>query len=458
MKKYKVKTKNGQLEIKHRLGKGEELNNRELEILARNNIRGLARVQETSSRGITFVGPEAVPLNSYLSGGLAREDFAFVIAQIVRIAQKINDYSLQQNNLELTVETVYIVRKTRELIFVYRPVISTTAASDINSFINSVIRCTSFSMQQDTKYVEELENMLRKMEKFPSEMMANYVRRLDTQIYNLFLSDRKPVSMKKYVDEDLTSIMDDEEELTGILDEDDDEELTGILDEDDDFGVWNNSDQDSLSKADEELTSVLDEDDDYLPTGILDDEGEMLTGIVEDEPENKVKGQSLLFGDDEEGDLYGFYGRNFGSTLIDEDEDNQGTSVMDEEILAPPVRGAYPGPERQPADNRTTLYRESPSTPWLQRCSTGERRDINKPVFRIGKDKYHVDYFVDGNPAVSRNHAHIISRNGRFFLVDNNSLNHSFVDGMIVPIQKEYEIFEGSNICLANEDFVFHVR
>jgi len=465
MKKYRTKIKDGQLVIKNRLARGEELNNRELEILARNNIRGLARVHEVSSHSIVFTSAEASPLNAYLSSGLNREDFAFVVAQIVRIAQKINEYSLQQNNLELTVENVYIVKKTRELIFIYRPVISTGAASDINSFLNSVIRCTSFSMQQDTKYVEELERVLRQMEKFPSELVSNYVRRLDAQIFNLFLADK--TAKKKYEDDDLTGLLDEDDDLTGILDEDDDltglldedDDLTGILDEDDDLtGLLDETESDSYGLPaknsngeplswggfddDEEQTGLLNDADD-MPTGILFDETEPPAGSSQKEKE--IEGQSLLFGNDDEGDLYGYYGRNFGNAAVRDEED---------------VVRAENNRHKQDSyhDDRTTLFREEASMPWLQRCSNGERREIDKPIFRIGKDMYHVDYFVDRNPAVSRNHAHIVSRNGRYYIVDDNSLNHSFVDGMIIPVQKEYEIFEGSNICLANEEFIFHVR
>lgn len=426
MKKYRTKIKSGQLEIKYRLSRGEELNNRELEILSRNNIRGLARIQEASTRGITFAAPEAIPLNTYLRSGLAREDFAIVIAQIVRIAQKINEYALQQNNLQLSVETVFIIKKTRELIFIYRPVISTSNTSDINAFMNDVIRCTSFSMQQDTKYVEELEQVLRRMESFPSKLMSEYVWHLDRKIFGIFLEGKNNRQKNDY-DSDLTTVMDDDD-LTGLLDEDDDD-LTGVLDEDDD-----------------DLTGLLDEDDDDL-TGILDEE-------EDEKSEHEIKGQSLLFGDDDEGDLYGFYGRNFGSTVAEKDEDDEPvTSLVNDDD---PYTDGYFKQGR--AEEKTTLYEEKVSVPWLERCSNGERRNVDKPVFRIGKDPSHVDYFVDGNPAVSRNHAHILSRSGRYFLVDDKSLNHSYVDGMIIPVQKEYEIFEGSNICLANEDFIFHVR
>lgn len=466
MIKFKSKIRNERLEIKNKLGRDEELNNRELEILANNNIRGLMAVRIVSPRKMLFFCPEAMPLRNYLGGGLTREDFALVIAQIVRIAQKITEFTLQLSNLELSADNVYIVRNTRELMFIYRPVISAGAVCDINGFMNSIIRCTSFSAQQDTKYVGELETVLRKMEKFPSKMMSDYVRHLDPQIFDMVLSGETKKTAR-VGSEDLTDIMDDD--ATGLLDESD-EELTGLLNEDD------------------LATGILNEDDLAAEAVHRDDFAEIDSG-------KEAAGYSLLFGNDDGGDLYGFYGRTFGNSipqqnddlptgllndeddlptglLNDEDdlptgflndEDDLPTGLLDDEDDLPtgllddeePWSGTAISAD---GDKGTTLHREARTLPWLERCSNGERRRIDKPLFRIGKDKYHVDYFVDGNPAVSRNHACILSKNGRYFIVDNNSLNHSFVDGMIVPIQKEYEIFDGCAVCLANEEFIFHTK
>lgn len=49
-------------------------------------------------------------------------------------------------------------------------------------------------------------------------------------------------------------------------------------------------------------------------------------------------------------------------------------------------------------------------SPNLIRVKTNEKIIINKPVFRIGKEKSYVDYFVSDNTAVSRSHANIVTR------------------------------------------------
>lgn len=56
---------------------------------------------------------------------------------------------------------------------------------------------------------------------------------------------------------------------------------------------------------------------------------------------------------------------------------------------------------------------------------------------------------------VSRSHADIISRSGRYFIMDLNSKNRTFVNGMPIPAQQEVEIHNGDAIRLANEEFEF---
>lgn len=95
--------------------------------------------------------------------------------------------------------------------------------------------------------------------------------------------------------------------------------------------------------------------------------------------------------------------------------------------------------------------------PVLVRSFTEEVIRINKPVFRIGKDENCVDYVVTNNIAISRSHADIISRNGRYFVFDLRSKNKSYINNRVLPTEQEVEIFNGDVLKLANEDFLFQV-
>lgn len=118
------------------------------------------------------------------------------------------------------------------------------------------------------------------------------------------------------------------------------------------------------------------------------------------------------------------------------------------------VLGADPG-------GTTVLGSEelyTPSYPYLIREKTNEKISVNKPSFRIGSERKYVDYWVNDNSTVSRSHADIITREKRYFIIDLNSTNKTYVDGRAIPVEKEVELFDGTRVRLSNEDFVFHIE
>ena len=99
--------------------------------------------------------------------------------------------------------------------------------------------------------------------------------------------------------------------------------------------------------------------------------------------------------------------------------------------------------------------RESVKKPVLIRVRNNERIPIDKPYFRIGKEKSYVDYFIGDNSYISRGHASIITKEGHYYIVDNNSRNHTYVNGDQITSSTEVEIRNGDTIKLANEEFEF---
>ena len=95
--------------------------------------------------------------------------------------------------------------------------------------------------------------------------------------------------------------------------------------------------------------------------------------------------------------------------------------------------------------------------PHLIRLKNNEKINVDKPSFRIGKEKSFVDYFIGDNSAISRSHANIISRDGEYFVVDTNSMNHTYVNGQMIQSNAEMKIDHGMKIRFANEDFEFRV-
>lgn len=97
-----------------------------------------------------------------------------------------------------------------------------------------------------------------------------------------------------------------------------------------------------------------------------------------------------------------------------------------------------------------------PGEPYLTRVKNQEQIIINKPVFRIGKEKSYVDFFISDNTAISRSHANIIIENGEYFVEDMNSTNHTFVNSAMITGNQKVQLKDSDIIRLANEEFIFH--
>jgi hypothetical protein len=127
----------------------------------------------------------------------------------------------------------------------------------------------------------------------------------------------------------------------------------------------------------------------------------------------------------------------------EEERSAGGTTVLGVSSPGTTVLGEYSGND--------TVY------PFLLRERNKEKIFVDKPCFRIGKEKQYTDFFISGNTAISRGHADIITRNGQYFILDHNSTNKTRVDGRIIPPKQEYEIFPGTKLRLADEDFEFNI-
>jgi hypothetical protein len=123
---------------------------------------------------------------------------------------------------------------------------------------------------------------------------------------------------------------------------------------------------------------------------------------------------------------------DFGRTVILDDMESEETVILEENAVS------------------TSTLR-----PFLVRKKNNERVGINKPVFVIGKDKNFTDYCVTDNSYISRSHANIIRRDDKFFLVDNNSRNYTYLNGEKLVGSTEVEIHSGDTVKFANEEFEF---
>ena len=133
--------------------------------------------------------------------------------------------------------------------------------------------------------------------------------------------------------------------------------------------------------------------------------------------------------------------------LLREEEDAQ-TALVDEDT----------GYEDEGAGETALLVEPEPVYPTLTRLLTNEEIRLDKPVFRVGKEKSCVDFFIADNNHISRSHADFTTRDGRYYVTDLNSKNKTYLNGRMLVATVENELRDGDQLRLANEDFVFHIN
>lgn len=110
----------------------------------------------------------------------------------------------------------------------------------------------------------------------------------------------------------------------------------------------------------------------------------------------------------------------------------------------------------------TTLLSENEDIPktadqaFLSNIISREKVKISKTPFTIGSANVGVDFYVS-NPAVSRKHSKIIFNKNEYFIIDNNSTNHTIIDGTVIEPNKAVKLYNGALIELADELFEFNI-
>lgn len=151
-----------------------------------------------------------------------------------------------------------------------------------------------------------------------------------------------------------------------------------------------------------------------------------VVGMDEDEG-----GTTLLFDDEDEG----------GTTLLFADEDEGGTTLLfDDED-----------------EGGTTLLVQYEPVGILSRRRNMQEVEVSGYEFVIGKSVTG-NFCIADNKAISRVHATIIYRDSEYYIRDENSTNHSYLNDRMLEPRQEEMLQNGDVIKLADEEFDFRIE
>lgn len=398
------KTKDCRLIVKVRASFRESFNTKELDRFSRVFLRCFLKPKVLKPSLIEYSGPVGISLENRLKKEITKRDFLFILEHIVVAVQKLSSNNFSLDYLQMDMRHIFINETTKELQFLYVPMIGAVEGSGVIDLINAVIYSAHPAMEKDTEYISRFNYFFSSLKPFDISKIEKFIQREDQTVVNTikkhnsgqsgFMTSKQKsyydhIAKKQQGDSDATDLLDEDEYgATGLMNEDEYGD-TGLMNEDEygDTGLMN---------EDEYGATGLMNEDEYGDTGLMDEDTGLLGGDEE--------ATGLLCGDEAEG---------------------------------------------------TALLEGNEAYPELYRIQTGETISLNKPVFRLGKERSYVDYFVSNNNAVSRSHADIITRDSGYFVVDLNSKNRTYINGQVLAVQAETEIRDGDTLRLANEEFIF---
>ncbi len=398
MNKIKVVNKAGNSQIIIKSLKGQQLNENEVYAINSNKVGGLLHlgvVSKGASFTLTYNTSGFMTFKEYLATPLNKERFARILQNILANLKEIERNYFNQQYLLMDLNRVMVNPATQHIYFIYVPIQFFESGTTLREFLLSIIEHASFAPGEDSSYVRDYITILNSGINFSVFDLEEYM--------NTLLGQKSGAQQKIECPHCKTILKSATAYCTGCGAKMSETPTGG-----------SNAVYDPL-RAEPSIQRVAEPV--VVPTAVP-----VAAPVVE--PVAPSVSESIRKDNTQ--------GLSDGTTVLGADPG--GTTVLGSE----------------------ELY--EPQYPYLIREKNKEKILINKPSFRIGKERKYCDYFVSDNNAVSRSHADIITREKRYYIIDLNSTNKTYVDGRAIPIEREVEIFSGANLRLANEDFVFFIE
>ena len=409
MSKITLKNKKGKITIINRLSYPETVNEQIYNAIASGMFEGLIPLyirKKKKEVRIECVVQGLMPLNQYFSGIVNKKmflDFVHVIALQIKSCEK---NKINANNLVLQSDMIFVDSKNRSFKFIYWPVVNNKRENPPHLFLKQLPFDFKFSQQEDTEYLK---------------------------IYKEFFEGINPFSINSFYKLVLN--------------------LSGDSTSSGDFSTLSNVlsgtfvDEVKLKYNDEKKKACIE----YDP--FLGDTGQ-----------NKQKFKNE-FRYDKKHTFCSFCGTknvfsyNYCTKCGESLQNGRAVGVKNKNICNfkdsdkmfffdgskdPTILGS--------SDTNKSIF------PLLIRIRTNEVFLIKKSIFKIGTKQNFCDLYINDNNFISKGHADIITHKDKYYIVDHNSTNKTFVDGKVIPSEKAIEIFAGTQIRLANEDFIFTIN
>jgi len=381
---------------------------------------------------------DKIRLCELLNQEMSAELVLNVLRELVLAFINMGEYRVPFSYLVLHRDYIY-VDENCEVEFICVPLEELQEEVDLNVFLRNFLASLRYDASENGDYVAKLLTHINNTAIFTLHNLLALIEELMDAI-GVELSDNAADVYADYqeMEENKKDSTDSIVEMLEELEQDEEDlEVGDLVSEKVVSETEESSEEEALANEkaiDEELSDEL--SDEKATDEELNDEASEQE-VVDDEDEPKLKKNVKV---------------NRASVVMNnrnewqdevEDEDVVSNSILSQTVGTTGVLKAVELPK---------------ANPYLIRINTEERIMITKQNFKIGKASMGVDYTVKGNSAVSRVHAVISSKDDIYYVRDNKSTNHTFVNGKILDGGESELLTHDCKIVLGDEEFVFKLR
>lgn len=441
MAKFKVLEKQGQIGIRCKLTGNEQINSGEILYFSQNFIKGFMQPSVEDAGKLIFIGAQGVPLSRFLKQVITKEQFFPIVAQVIEIYKAAVNRNLPLQNVVLSPDFIVINPNTGEMSFVYAAITTPQPMNDgYTSCMNRIASIAHFATQEDLNAVGNFLNFINGLGSFSVPEMESYIMKAAPITYNIVIRQpfNPPAAQPAPAAAPQTAPVQEAAPAAPVQEVKPEpapvqETKPEPVKEEEKPAVQSAPAVQIPQPAPVEAPPVIHADEAKVKEIKAP---EPVHEVKQPEPEAK-KPEPVQ------------------EVKQPEPEIKKPEPVQEVKQPEPEVKKPEPVQEvkkTEPVKESTPAEQPAPK---LTRRSNGETFSVNKPVFKLGKERAKVDFCITGNKTVSRVHATLYVRGGECFVQDNNSTNRTFVNGEPIAVQTEIKLKKGDVLKLSNEEFDF---
>lgn len=432
--------------------KNKEILSLEHNMLTRNTIDGLVKITYKvfdEKLSYNYDITSKLSLNTFLEKEISSKDILIIFKNIIDIVENSKKYLIGINQILFDCKHIYIDITTLNVFMICIPIKIDRVESnvDFKSFFKDVLSMTQLKKDIYSKDIIDILNILNSSEKY--SLLALYDR-----IINILATDK---SKSVFIENDnisnsikkaIKSVDKNQTKNVEKLDENDESNIKKI---------------NKIEKS-EEIIEVIDKEKIQARRDKISNKEIELP--IQKNLENKKDKKSKRFIPFSISDILKInkndeVSENMNLIVCEDDGYNENEEESFVECVEKTINSENisKGLIKKQNDNEVgetiCINKINICNPYLVSNTSGEIFSIDSNPCRIGKEKKFADILIRENETVSRAHAQIINELGKYYIVDNNSKNHTYINDIQVNSEEKNQINHNDSICFSNEKYTF---